>query len=339
MGGKSASAPEKGSLEGLAIEDDLTRLDEEIAQYNLEGHWKLVGSLPPEPQPFAKPYLWRWQDIRRLLWRAGEMRGIEGGASRRTVRLCTPGHDLKWTTPTIHASVQLVKPGEIAEAHRHSMGAFRFVLEGRGGYTTVEGEKFVMEPGDLILTPGWAYHDHGHEGDIPTIWIDVHDFPFTNHLRSLFYQPYGRLQQPLRNNLPDSSPFMFKGRDALAALQASGDNAHDPTVGVTYDYRGPSGAASTLPTMACRLHRLSAGEMTDRARETANRIFHVVSGRGRTCADNLTLDWQQGDIFVMPGWTWHDHQCAGDEDAVLFSVSDEPILKQFGLMRRETAAR
>jgi gentisate 1,2-dioxygenase len=335
MGGIPATAP----AGGLAIDDDLARLDEEIARYNLEGHWKLVGGLPPEPKPYAKPYLWRWQDIRRLLWRAGEMRGIEGGASRRTVRLCTPGHALKWTTPTIHASVQLVKPGEVAEAHRHTMGAFRFVLEGRGGFTTVEGEKLVMEAGDLILTPQWAWHDHGHEGDIPTIWIDVHDFPFTNHLGSIFYQPFGELQQPLRNAAANPSPFVFKGRDSLAALATKGEDGRDPSGGVTLDYRGPSDAASTLPTMACRLHRFTPGEETLPVRQTANVIYHVVSGKGRTRGGDVTLDWQQGDIFVMPGWTWHDHHIAADGGAILFSVSDEPILKHFGLMRCETATR
>ena len=335
MGGNPATAP----AGGLMVDDDLARLDEEIERFNLEGHWKLIGGLPPEPKPYAKPYLWRWHDIRRLLWRAGEMRGIEGGASRRTVRLCTPGHALKWTTPTIHASVQLVKPGEVAEAHRHTMGAFRFVLEGRGGFTTVEGEKLEMEAGDLILTPQWAWHDHGHEGDVPTIWIDVHDFPFTNHLGSIFYQPFGELQQPLRNALAKPSPFVFKGRDSLAALAAKGPDAHDPAIGTTFDYRGPGGAASTLPTMACRLHRFAAGEETLHARQTANSIFHVVAGKGRTRAGDVTLEWQQGDIFVMPGWTWHNHEIAADAGATLFSVSDEPILKHFGLMRRETAPR
>lgn len=337
-----------GGPQVSAVDDDLARLDEEIARFNLEGHWKLIAGLPPEPKPYAKPYakpyLWHWQDIRRLLWRAGEMRGIEGGASRRTVRLCTPGHAKKWTTPTIHASVQLVKPGEVAEAHRHTMGALRFVIEGRGGYTAVEGEKLAMEPGDLILTPSWAWHDHGHDGDIPTIWIDIHDFPFTDHLGGIFYQPYGQLQQPLRNAAPEHSPFVFKGRDSLAALWAKGEDTRDPSMGVTLDFRGPGGGSSTLPTMACRLHRFAAGEITDRARQTASSIFHVVAGKGRTRAgiagpDEVTLDWQQGDIFVMPGWTWHDHLCAADEGAILFSVSDEPIHKHFGLMRRETAPR
>lgn len=336
MGGHSTSV----RASGLESDDDLARLDEEIARYNLEGHWKLIGGLPPEPRPFAKPYLWHWQDIRRLLWRAGEMRGIEGGASRRTVRLCTPGHALKWTTPTIHASVQLVKPGEVAEAHRHTMGALRFVIEGRGGYTAVEGEKIAMDPGDLILTPGWTWHDHGHDGGAPTIWIDIHDFPFSDHLHGIFYEPFGQKQQPARISDPPQSKFIFKGADARAALQAKGREEHDPAMGITYVYRAPAYGGNTLPTMMCRLHRFAARERTAAFRQTPNIIYHAVSGDGVSRAgdgrDEVTLEWREGDIFVMPGWTWHHHEC-GNGGAILFSASDEPILTYFGLMRRETA--
>ena len=122
--------------------------------------------------------------MRSLLFEAGEITAIEGVSGRRTVRLCTPGFSEKWATPTIHASVQLVKPGEIAAAHRHSLSALRFVIEGSGGYTTVDGAKLTMEPGDLILTPAWSWHDHGHEGDEAMIWIDGHDVPFTRYLNS-----------------------------------------------------------------------------------------------------------------------------------------------------------
>lgn len=334
MGGTPQPAPTAAAAPGTERDEDLERLDEDIARYNLEGHWKLIGGVPPEPKPFAQPYLWRWQDIRRLLWRAGEMRGIEGGASRRTVRLCTPGHALKWATPTIHASVQLVKPGEVAEAHRHTMGAMRFIIEGRGGYTAVEGQKLPMEPGDLILTPSWCWHDHGHDGDIPTIWIDIHDFPFGEHLRGIFFEPFERQQQPLRNAEATSSPYMFKGHAARAALRA--ETRHDPAMGVTHLYRREQDDR-TLPTMACRLHRFAPGEQLDAARQTANLIYHVVAGRGVTQAGGVTLEWQQGDIFVVPGWTWHSHAC-GSEEAILFSISDEPIHKAFGLMRRETAS-
>jgi gentisate 1,2-dioxygenase len=320
---------------GRIVDDELARLDEELVAHNLDGHWNLgTNALQPEPRPWAAPCLWRWTDVRRLLWRAGEMRGIEGGASRRTVRLCTPGNKAKWTTPTIHASVQLVKPGEVAEAHRHTMGALRFVLEGTGGYTTVDGERLSMAPGDLILTPSWAWHDHGHDDGKPTIWIDVHDYPFTSHLGGIFFQPFTEQRQTvLAKSASERASYTYKGSEYLRLIEnASTDLRSDPALGPTIDYVDPATNGATLPTMSCHLHRLAPGQAAAH-RETPNRIYHVVSGRGRTQAGNATFDWEPGDIFVMPGWTWHHH--FPETDAILFSVSDQPIFKAFGLLRRE----
>ena len=324
---------------GPIVDDELARLDEELVAHNLEGHWNLGGNaLQPEPKPWADPWLWRWADIRRLLWRAGEMRGIEGGASRRTVRLCTPGNKTKWTTPTIHASVQLVKPGEVAEAHRHTMGALRFVVEGEGGYTTVESERVAMNPADLILTPSWAWHDHGHDDGKPTIWIDVHDYPFTNGLNGIFFEPFRAQRQPVlapgAKNTSERAPFLYKGSEHLARIEASSPGLRsDPALGATLDYLSPVTGGATLPTMMCSLHRLAAGDGCGAYRATDNRIYHVISGRGRTRAGSTALAWGPGDILVMPGWTWHRH--LPETDAILFSVSDEPIFKAFGLARRE----
>ena len=152
--------------------------------------------------PLTPANLWRWADIRRLLLRAGEIRALDGGAGRRTVRLCMPGLEQKWATRTIHASFQLVKPGETAEAHRHSLAALRFVVEGRGGHTTVEGEKFIMEPGDLVLTPQYSWHDHANDGDEAMIWIDGHDGPLTLGLNAAFFE---RFSQPAQAVVHDNS--------------------------------------------------------------------------------------------------------------------------------------
>ena len=321
------------------VNDELARLDEELVAHSLEGHWNLGASaLQPEPAPWAVPHLWRWADIRRLLVRAGEMRGIDGGAGRRTVRLCTPGNKVPWTTPTIHASVQLVKPGEVADAHRHTMGAFRFIIEGQGGYTTVEGERLDMEPADLILTPSWAWHDHGHDDGRATIWIDVHDYPFTNHLGAIFFEPFKQRRQPIKSpgerGNSKQAPFTYKGSAHLQRMtRGDASISIDPALGDTFDYINPVSGGATLPTMSCHLHRLLTAAVYGAHRETSNRIYHVVSGRGTTQAGNATLAWEAGDIFVMPGWTWHRH--VPDADSVLFSVSDEPVFVAFGLARRE----
>lgn len=317
----------------LSEDERLARLDERLAALNLLGHWQGPSQTRVEPSPVAAPYLWRWADVRGGLLEAGELRGIDGSAGRRTVRLCTPGLALKSTTPTIHASIQLVKPGEVAPAHRHSLGALRFVIEGSGGYTTVDGAKLAMEPGDLILTPQWTWHDHGHDGANPMIWIDGHDVPFTSHLNGIFFEDYPDRQQPVRSTSPH--PYVFKGAEARARLRALGADAPDPCFGTALLYTDPRSGASTLPTMTCRLSRLAPGQETARSRRTANVIYHVVAGSGTTRAGDTELRWGPGDLFVVPGWTWQQHR-AEQGEATLFSMSDEPILSAFGLMRVET---
>ena len=332
----------------------LAALNEELASVHLEGHWQLSGAvLADEPRPLAPANLWRWEDIRRLLLRAGEIRALDGGAGRRTVRLCMPGLDQKWATRTIHASFQLVKPGETAEAHRHSLGALRFVVEGSGGHTTVDGEKFVMEPGDLVLTPQYTWHDHGNDSDTPMIWIDGHDGPLTLALNAAFFERFSAPSQPILHDdrftrrrtgalrprgierRPGGYPFIYKWRDALDSSSGAGPADWDPHEGFVLDYVDPVTGGYTLPTIACRLHRLTAGRSTLRQRETSSRIYHVVQGAGRTVAQDKVLNWRPSDTFVVPGWSWSEHQA--DEDAVLFAMRDEPILQAVCLFRRERA--
>ena len=329
----------------------LDQLNDELDGLALEGHWRLQGVTAPEPRPWAAAHLWRWADIRRVLLRAGEIGGIEGGASRRTVRLCTPGLKEKWATQTVHASFQLVKPGEVADAHRHSMGALRFIAEGEGGYTNVDGEKFVMEPGDLILTPQMSWHDHGNEGTGPVIWLDGHDFPLAHRLNALFFEPYSAQRQEVRaddrrlrarlgpvrpRGLPESKagcPFIYKGKEAFALIGALDEEDWDAHEGFVLDYVNPRDGGPTLPTIGCRLQRLPAGKRTLPQRETVTRICQVVRGKGRTVAGDTVLEWGKGDAFVLPGWHWVEHEA--EEDAIVFSMSDEPVLRALSLWRCE----
>lgn len=316
-------------------EDRLARLDEKLETLHLEGHWRLPHAQRSTPTPVAKPYLWHWSDVRSSLVEAGEIRAIDGGAGRRTVRLCTPGLAEKWTTPTIHASIQLVKPGEIAPAHRHTMGALRYIIEGAGGYTTVDGTKLFMEPGDLVLTPSWCWHDHGHDGDVPMIWIDGHDFPFTNRLNAIFFENYKQLQQDVVSVGSPTHNYVFKGSESRARLREIGEAGADPAWGPTVTFTDPRTGASTLPTMTCRLSRVKSGWETARSRRTANVVYHVVAGSGTSVVGETELRWKTGDLFVVPGWTWQRHR-AENGDAILFSMSDEPILSSYGVLRVET---
>lgn len=342
------------STDHAAEDEALATLNDELASLDLEGHWQLSGAvLANEPRPLTPANLWRGQDILRLLRRAGEIRALDGGAGRRTVRLCLPGLGQKWATPTIHASFQLVKPGETAEAHRHSLGALRFVVEGSGGHTTVNGEKFIMEPGDLVLTPQYTWHDHGNESDQPMIWIDGHDGPLTLALNAMFFDHFsapsqqvlhddrytrrrtGALRPRSIEKRAGGYPYIYKWRDSqerLAAMEPSDWDAHE---GFVLDYVDPVSGGFTLPTIACRLHGLPAGRRTVRQRETSSRIYYVMRGAGCTVAEEKTLRWGVGDTFVVPSWSWSEH--LADTGAILFAMSDEPVLQAICLYRREGA--
>lgn len=333
--------------------DALTAFDEELAADHLEGHWRLGRALTPEPAVRSRPHMWRWDMIHRHLIRAGETLGMEGGASRRTLRLCAPGLPIAATTPTFQTSVQLVKPGEVAEAHRHTMTAFRFVLQGSGGFTTVEGERFMMEPRDLILTPQWTWHDHGNDTAAPMIWIDGHDQPLIQALNACFFEPHKARAQGVtraagfhnarvgamrpRGAAPvGGAPYIYKGREALAALDALSEADRDPYDGLTLDYVDPVTGGPTLATIACRLHRLEAGDRTRARRHTASTLYSVVEGRGESTIAGERFRWGPGDMFLVPNWAWHEHRA--EAPAVLFSVRDDPVFRPFGLYRSEDAA-
>ena len=167
------------------------------------------------------------------------------------------------------------------------------------------------------------------------IWIDGHDVPFSGYLNAIFFEGYKSLQQEITDTNDRAHPYVYKGSDTRARLNALGDDARDPCFGITLIYEDQLTGKDALPTMRCRISRLTSGEETTLHRRTANLIYHVVSGSGATLAGDRELAWREGDLFVVPGWTWHQH-CAQSPNAVLFSMSDEPVADAFGLLRIQT---
>ena len=135
-------------------ETALQTLFEVLQPLSLAPLWtQYRAMLTPTPQGKARPYLWRYARLRPHLLRTGELISTRE-AERRVLMLMNPGLEGQAAaTSTLFAGMQLILPGEIARAHRHSPSALRVVVEGSGAYTAVDGERCLMEPGDLILTP------------------------------------------------------------------------------------------------------------------------------------------------------------------------------------------
>jgi gentisate 1,2-dioxygenase len=323
---------------------ELAAFDREIEQYALQGHWKMELPANMEPRSKLRPMHWKGSLIRQQLLRAGELIGVNE-AGRRTIQLLNPGlFPLRSTTHTLQMSIQLVLPGEVATAHRHTMAALRFVVEGSGTFTTVNGDSFLMEPGDLILTPNWTWHDHMNQSDSPIAWIDGLDVPFARSLDTMFIEEYSEPRQTVRRVLktsadsilsPQGSPWYFKWRDTERTLRQMVEHPPETVGGLVMEYKNREGGPA-LPTIACGVQMLNGGEKTKIQRQTSVGIYHVVRGRGTTKINDVVFEWEPGDYFVVPNWSWHRHENrSSDEDAFLFFISDRPLLEPFGLYRAE----
>ena len=327
----------------------LAELDSELEKNQLSGFWKTrVPSHTAEA-----PYLWKWEPLLDGLLKASETIGIEQ-AERRAIRLVSPHLPIQSTSHTLQFTFSIVNPGEVARAHRHNMAAIRFVVQGKGAYTAVDGEKFPMEEGDLILTPNWTWHEHHNESEDPIVWLDGLDGPLIQSLNVLFFEDYEKNEQPIIRKTGESLsrlgfarsprenkeylrgvPFRYAWKETYQALKTINHSERDPYDGALLRYVNPATAGFTYPTMSCEIQLFKAREKTQAHRHTSTALYHVFKGRGRTAVGEGHLEWKKGDSFVIPLWQWHAHENLIDEEAILFSINDRPVMEGLQLYREE----
>jgi gentisate 1,2-dioxygenase len=247
-------------------------------------------------------------------------------------------------------AVQYLNGHEVAPAHRHTPGAVRFVLEGDGVWTTVDGDACDMHPGDLVLTPSWTWHDHCNDGDRTMIWFDGLDLPLAIALEAVFFEPYpdlsqhvegrhnrserrfgGRAMRPLSDppTAPHSSLLVYRWADTDAALTALVDEDGGPHVAL--EFVNPATGTSALPTFACEMHRIVPGARTVTRQRVGGAVYVVYRGTGSTVIAGQRFDWTPGDMFVVPSWAPFDH--VADDSADLFAITDRPTLAALNLYR------
>jgi gentisate 1,2-dioxygenase len=357
-GAESAGAPRLTAPEQASQREAFYA---ELAPLALKPLWTILRStLTDEPARREIPYVWRWRDVRPHLLRAGELVTAEE-AERRVLMFINPGHPQKiGSTATLYAAMQLILPGETAPAHRHTPTALRFIVEGKGGYTCVEGVRIDMERGDLVLTPSGAWHDHGNDGDEPVMWMDGLDIPVMVALNCMFFEHVGGKQQQretsrVRERLQGralfpgraegrgevrpagwhSSPvWSYRWREVSEALELMAKHREaDPYDGFVVSYVNPATGGEVLPSIGCRAQLLPAGLRTRAQRSTASAVYHVVEGSGESVVAGVRIAWQRGDTFAVPIWCWSEH--AATTDAKLFSFNDVPLVTALGHLRHE----
>ena len=317
--------------------------------------WEVLGDLvTPSPASRCRPACWRYEEVRSLLLESGDIISARE-AERRVLVLENPGlRGESRATTSLYAGLQLILPGEVAPAHRHTQTALRFVVEGEGAYTAVDGEKAVMHEGDFIITPSGTWHDHGNESDGPVVWLDGLDIPIVTLLDASFAERYPEEAQtatrplgaaaarygsgllPVESSVggPASPVFSFpyvRTREALERLRASA--TVDACHGIRMKYANPLDGGYALPTIATFIQLLPRGFRGAAHRSTDATVFCVAEGEGWTEAGEETFTWGPRDTFVIPSWCPRRHET--EEEAVLFSFSDRAVQEALGLWREE----
>ncbi len=326
-----------------------------IAPSNLAPLWERLHALvTPQPVTPVEPAIWHYREVRPHLMQAGELISAEE-ATRRVLILENPG--LKGQTSITHslfAGLQLILPGEVAPAHRHTQSALRFIIEGEGAYTAVDGERTTMRPGDFVITPSWTWHDHGNDSGEPMVWLDGLDIPIVRLLDASFAEPGESESQAVarpegdnaaryaNNLLPvdwkpavKTSPvFNYpyeRSRESLAVLSRNEDP--DPCHGHKMRYVNPASGDWAMPTIGPCIQLLPKGFATRPYRATDGTVFVAVEGAGESRVGDQVFRWEPRDIFVVPSWLPVSHHA--DSEAVLFSYSDRPVQEKLGLWREQ----
>jgi gentisate 1,2-dioxygenase len=303
--------------------------------------WEVLGDIVrKDPRTAVQAALWRYDEMRPFIAEAGRLITAEE-AERRVLILENPGlPGMSRITQSLYAGLQLILPGEIAHTHRHTASALRFILEGTGAYTSVDGERLTMKPGDFILTPFWSYHDHGNPGGEPVVWLDGLDIPTVNMFDTSFFEKEAEHDHDHDEEGAPAAKFVETSvmkypyephRDTLAAMAKRG--GPDPRQGYKLEYRNSKTGAAVLPTIGAYLQLLPKGFSSNPSRATDATIYCAVEGRGTSTIGDKTFTWGPRDIFVAPSWHAVSHHA--DDEAVLFSFSDRPAQNALGIWREE----
>lgn len=315
--------------------------------------WEVLHALvPPQPDTPCVPHLWRYEELRPWLMESGRLISAEE-AVRRVLVLENPAlRGRSSITQSLYAGLQLILPGEVAPAHRHTQSALRFVLEGTGAFTAVDGERVAMQPGDFVITPSWTWHDHGNPGDAPVVWLDGLDIPMVRFFAAQFAENgreaeragtrsagetlasfgAGLLPLDFRPRSRTSPLFWYpyaRSREALATLSRARDP--HPAHGFKMRFANPATGGWPMPTLGTFLQLLPRGFAGAPVRSTDGTVYTVVEGHGSVEVDGRRFAWAPRDVFVVPSW----QACAlrADDEAVLFSFSDRPAQEALDLWR------
>jgi gentisate 1,2-dioxygenase len=313
----------------LATAPTLEQLYGALEIVGMAAGWnKPTPSLWPNPTPSFVPAHWSYEHAHGALEAAGRLINTEL-AERRNLILYNPIEGNTYpSVRTLVAAYQMLMPGEWAREHRHTPNALRLVVDTEpGSYTKVDGLNISMEPGDVVLTPNWSNHGHGNNSKAAAYWIDFLDVPLVHLLEPMFFEPHDKQAPDTIPPKPDAAKLVFPFSETLRRLDAAKPTPEGPFA-TQIELGEPA-----MQTIALHMMRLAPGKKTAGFRTTENNIYAVVQGTGTSVVDGQRFQWRRGDVIAAPAWRAQHHE--PDGEAILFRVSDRPVMQTLGFYRHE----
>ena len=337
-----------------------TAFYDRMAPKHLKPLWEVLhGLITPEPKSPVQAAIWTYDEVRPFLMESGQVITARE-AERRVLVLENPGlPNQSRITTSLYAGLQLILPGEIAPAHRHAQAALRFIIEGDGAYTGVDGERTLMHEGDFVITPSWTWHDHGNDSSRPMVWLDGLDIPIVGLFDASFLERYPQEVFPPSRPQGDAlarygsglMPVGFAGprnrtspvfnypyartREALETMRR--DEAWDPCHGLQLRYVNPVDGDYAMPTIGTFMQLLPKGFATAPYRSTDATVYSAVEGGGTVRIGDKSFAFGPRDVFVAP--SWHRVSFEVGADTVLFSFPDRPVQEKLGFWREDRGNR
>lgn len=329
--------------------------------------WTEIGDLMPQaPTSKAQPHLWHWSSMLPLAERSGDLVPVGRGGERRAIALANPGLGGRpFATPTLWAAIQYLRPGEVAPEHRHTQNAFRFVIEGEGVWTVVNGDPIAMRRGDFLPQAGWNWHGHHNIAKEPMAWLDGLDIPFVHATDSAFFElgpdevtttatperSYSERLWAHPGLLPVSQPrpltaspigaYRWEHTDAALRDQLALEDDGQPGVlepgHAVVRFSNPATGDDVLATIRAEFHRLRPGAQTATRREVGSSVWQVFDGRGTIRVGEKEWTVDRGDLVVVP--SWQPMTIGAETQLDLFRFSDTPVFERLHQDRVEVGGR
>ncbi len=324
---------------------------------------EIEGLMPPAPVSDASPHLWQWKTLFDLAGRAGDLVPVGRGGERRAIALANPGLGGRpFASPTLWAAIQYLNPHEDAPVHRHTQHAFRFVVEGEGVWTVVNGDPVAMRRGDFLPQAGWNWHGHRNVSSGPMAWIDGLDIPFSRYVESTFFE-FGPDEVAEQETPERSRSERLWGHAGLSPVAKLAPSVGSPLLAYRWEvtdralseqllleaegypstvepghaavrFVDPRDGSDVMPTLRAEFHRLAPDTRTSTVREVGSSVHQVFEGSGVVTVGDETWTVETGDLFVVPSWQPLTIESSDGID--LFRFSDAPIMEKLDMYRSQT---